>query len=397
MKMTAIREKYRALRWLIPLILGSLVVALPRPGWAHTLGEGYIFIDVTNSSLSGWVEITLTDLDAALDLDGNGDGKISDEEQLANLERIRDYVFERVAIGDANRDYTLEFTGREVRNVTLSPYLMLHFATNVQQVPDTLQIDYRLLFEVDPRHRGFLVINSNGKSGIADTGEGVTLIFSPTNTTQELNLTRLSAWTSFVDFLKHGVWHIWIGFDHVLFLIALILPSVLLRKGTHWEPVSEFRQAIWNIVKIVTLFTIAHTITLTLATLDLVRMPGRLVEAVIAASVIIAALNNIFPIIRERIGWVVFAFGLFHGFGFASVLRDLTSNATNLAADLAGFNIGVEIGQIVIILAAFPLLFFIRSKRIYPRLLMPVGSFVIALLALGWLVERVANVEFMPV
>lgn len=390
-------QRIEILRWLLLIVAASLCIALPRTGYAHTLGEGYIFIDVTDSSLSGWVEVTLTDLDAALGLDSDGDGKVSGDEQLTNLDRIRDYVFGRVSIGDASNDYTLDFIDHEVRNVPLSSYLLMHFTTDRQQVPDTLRVGYRLLFDVDPLHRGFLVINSNGKTDIVDTGEGVTLIFSPTRVEQELDLTRLSAWASFVDFLKHGVWHIWIGFDHVLFLIALILPAVLRRRETRWEPVSSFRQAIWNVVKIVTLFTIAHTITLTLATLDVVRMPGRLVEAVIAASVVIAALNNIYPIIRERIGWVVFAFGLFHGFGFASVLQDLTSNATNLAADLAGFNIGVEIGQLVIILAAFPLLFFIRSNRAYPRLLLPVGSFVIALLATGWLVERVANVEFMPV
>lgn len=397
MKIRACLEKIKNLQWLALFVAATLIVTVPRPGLAHTLGEGYIFIDVTETSLSGWVEVTLTDLDAALGLDSDKDGKVSEDEQLANLDRIRDYVFGRVDIGDQYRDYALVFTDHEIRNVPLSPYLMMHFTTNERQIPDTLRIAYRLLFDNDPQHRGFLVINSNGKSGIVDTGEGVTLIFSPTNNEQELDLTRLSAWTSFVDFLKHGVWHIWIGFDHVLFLIALILPSVLLRKDTRWEPVSGFRQAIWNVVKIVTLFTIAHTITLTLATLDVVRVPGRLVEAVIAASVVIAALNNIFPIIQKRIGWVVFVFGLFHGFGFASVLQELTSNATNLAADLAGFNIGVEIGQLVIILAAFPVLFLLRSNRAYPRLLLPVGSLVIALLAAGWLVERVANVDFMPV
>ncbi|MBT8103727.1 MAG: HupE/UreJ family protein [Gammaproteobacteria bacterium] len=395
--MTQIYRRIKLTRWLGLLLTLCIVIACPRQLFAHSLGEGYLFIDVSDSSLSGWVEITLTDLDAALSIDGDSDGKVSEEEMLANFERVRGYVFEHVGIGTGDREYELEFTNYELRNVALSPFLMMHFRTIERQIPDVLHIQYRMLFDIDPQHRGFLVISSNEKGGIVDTGEGVTLIFSPTKTEQDIDLTRLSPWVSFVDFLKHGVWHIWIGFDHVLFLVALILPSVLIRQDARWEPVGEFRQAIWNVVKIITLFTVAHTVTLTLAALDLVRVPGRLVEAVIAASVIIAALNNIFPVIRERIGWVVFLFGLFHGFGFASVLQDLTSNATNLAADLAGFNIGVEIGQLAIMLVVFPLLFVFRSKYVYRQVLLPVGSFVIAVLAAGWLVERVADLEFMPI
>lgn len=395
--MTHIFRKIQYARCVQFLCVFIILVTCPRQLLAHSLGEGYIFIDVSDTSLSGWVEITLTDLDAALGIDNNSDGKVSEVEMTTNLDRIRSYVFDRVGIGEEQRDYKLRFTDHELRNVNLSRYLMLKFETDENQVPDVLRIQYRMLFDVDSMHRGFLVINSNGKSDFVNTGEGVTLIFSPQKTEQELDVTRLSAWTSFLDFLKHGIWHIWIGFDHVLFLIALVLPSVLVWRNSRWEPVSDFRHAMWNVVKIVTLFTIAHTITLTLATLNLVQLPGRFVEAIIAASVVVAALNNIFPVIGKRIGWVVFLFGLFHGFGFASVLQDLTSNATNLAADLAGFNIGVEIGQLAIILVAFPLFFMFRVSPAYRRGLVPIGSLLIAVLALAWLVERVANLEFMPI
>ena len=383
--------------WLQTLFALTVLVVGSTPASAHSLGEGYLFIDVTDTSLSGWVEVTPTDLDEALSIDGNGDGKVSDDELQANLEQIRDYVFQRVGLGDGVRRYELTFTGHEQRNVDLSPYLLLKFTTTEMEIPDILHVEYRLLFEADPDHRGFLVINSNGKGPAVDTGEDVTLIFSPANARQDIDLTRLTAWFSFIDFLKHGIWHIWIGFDHILFLVALILPSVLYRRNTNWEPVTRFHQAFWNVIKIVTLFTIAHTITLTLATLGVVTLPGRLVEAVIAASVIAAALNNVYPLVNRHIGWVVFVFGLFHGFGFASVLQDLTTNATSLAADLAGFNIGVEIGQVAIIAVVFPLLYLLRNQRFYPQGLLPVGSAAIALFAFGWLIERVANLEFMPI
>ncbi len=395
--MTATARFSKLRRCLLPLALSCFALLPSPPVFAHALGEGYIFIEVSDDSLSGWVEITLTDLDNAIGLDANGDGKVSEDEMLAEMGRIREYVAERVSIGDGARAFDLEFTDHELRRVPISPFLILNFETGETRIPDVLQIGYRMLFEKDSRHRGFLVVSANAKSDFVNTGEGVALIFSPSKTEQDIDLMRLSAWTSFVDFLRHGIWHIWIGFDHILFLVALLFPAVLVREGARWQPVSNFREAMWNVVKVVTLFTVAHTITLTLAAMGLVKVPGRLVEAVIAASVIVAALNNVFPFIRRHIGWVVFLFGLFHGFGFASVLQELSENAANIAADLAGFNIGVEIGQLAIVAVAFPLLYSLRSSRAYTGVMVPAGSLLIGLLAFGWLVERVANLQFMPI
>ena len=108
--MTQLVPKIELYRWFRLLFLLGLLIACTRPTSAHSLGEGYVFIDVSNSSLSGWVEVTLTDLDAALSIDRNGDGKVSEDEALANLDRIRVYVFERVGIGSVDRAYTLKFT-----------------------------------------------------------------------------------------------------------------------------------------------------------------------------------------------------------------------------------------------------------------------------------------------
>ena len=122
-----------------------------------------------------------------------------------------------------------------------------------------------------------------------------------------------------------------------------------------------------------------------------------MVESVIAASVVAAALNNIVPIFRGHIGFVVFGFGLFHGFGFASVLSHLITNRSNLIVDLLGFNVGVELGQIGIVLVAFPVLVGLRNTVFYRRMLLPVGSAIIMLLASGWLVERVFDLDLMPI
>jgi len=160
--------------------------------------------------------------------------------------------------------------------------------------------------------------------------------------------------------------------------------------------VERFRPALINVLKIVTAFTLAHSLTLSLATLGIVRLPPRLVESTIAASVILAALNNIRPVLGER-GWIVaFCFGLVHGFGFANVLVDLGLARPTLALALIGFNLGVEIGQLAIVAAFLPLAFGLRGSWVYQRLTFRFGSAVIALLAATWMMERIFDFKWLP-
>jgi hypothetical protein len=178
------------------------------------------------------------------------------------------------------------------------------------------------------------------------------------------------------------------GIDHLLFLLSLLLPAVLYRKEGRWEPVPDARPALISILKVVTAFTLAHSITLTLAALDVVRLPSRLTESVIAASIIVAALNNIFPVVTERRARIAFAFGLLHGFGFASVLSDMGLPHGARVISLLAFNLGIETGQLAVVLSVMPILYFIRAGSVYRRGVMPWGSAVIAAIATIWLVQR---------
>ncbi|MGH8809316.1 MAG: HupE/UreJ family protein, partial [Noviherbaspirillum sp.] len=196
-------------------------------------------------------------------------------------------------------------------------------------------------------------------------------------------------------YVQEGVWHIWIGFDHILFLLALLLPAVARRQRYAWQAVDAFKPAFWNVFKIVTAFTVAHSITLTLATLGVVSLPSRLVESVIAASVVAAALNNVSPIVSERRWAIAFAFGLVHGFGFASVLSDLGLPQHALVLALVGFNLGVEVGQLAIVAVFLPLAYALRYTFIYRRVVLLGGSLLIASLAAVWFVERAFDMRLL--
>jgi hypothetical protein len=174
--------------------------------------------------------------------------------------------------------------------------------------------------------------------------------------------------------------------------VSLLLPAVLVRRDDRWQPAPDFKAAFLDVAKIVTAFTLAHSITLSLATLDLVTLPSRWVESAIALSVVLAALNNLVPVVQRGRWIAAFAFGLLHGFGFAGALQDLGLPTGSLALSLAGFNIGVELGQLAIVAAFLPVAFAVRATWAYPRVVLAGGSAVIVAIAGVWLAERAFDV-----
>jgi hypothetical protein len=167
-----------------------------------------------------------------------------------------------------------------------------------------------------------------------------------------------------------------------LFLAALIIPSVLLRENF------SFSKVLTDVTRIVTCFTLAHSITLIAAALKLVMLPSWLVETAIALSVAIAGCNIIFPVINHCRGRIAFVFGLVHGFGFASVLSELSLSSTNLYASLGGFNLGVEAGQLLIVMVILPILYAARNLWSYQKLVIPGTGAAIVSMGCFWVVER---------
>ena len=267
---------------------------------------------------------------------------------------------------------------------------MLIFDAICTAEPRVLDVDYGLFFDIDPQHHGIVRV---------DDGAGTrTAIFTPADHRQRFEQTTLAPGHQLASAITLGVHHIFAGIDHLLFLIALLLPSVLVRKGsvpgarakpiTGWEPVASFRPAVMDVLKIVTAFTVAHSITLSLSALEVLRLPSRFVESGIAASVVLAAVNNIFRVLDEDRWTAAFALGLLHGFGFSATLMDLGLPRKNLVLTLFGFNVGVEVGQMCVVAAFLPLAFLARRTISYRRLGLVTGSVVIAAVASAWFVER---------
>ena len=274
---------------------------------------------------------------------------------------------------------------QQVERHTDGAYSVLRFRADCAAPVAALDVGYRLFAELDPQHKGLLRLSHGGATSTA--------IFSPQQARQRLALAAPDRLGQCGAYVRHGVWHIWIGFDHILFLLALLLPAVLVAGGT--RPAESFKACAVDVLKVVTAFTAAHSVTLTLASLTVVALPSRWVESAIAASVVLAALNNLLPLFRGRRALAAFAFGLVHDFGFAGVLADLGLPQGALVGSLLGFNLGVEIGQLAIVAAFLPLAYLLRRTWLY-RLLLGAGSALIALLAALWLAERALELKLLP-
>jgi hypothetical protein len=284
----------------------------------------------------------------------------------------------------------LKFRVTDLETVKLKDldYARVRFAAT-GAAPAVLEINGGALFNVDTNLHGRLRVDHGERTETAS--------FNAEHPVWRVNLAEASsrgaqAWT----FIREGTGHIWQGPDHILFLLALLLPAVLRREKGAWKAVDAFRPAAVSIVKIVTAFTVAHSITLSLAVLGIVKVSGRVVEPIIAASVIAAAANNLRPWFGER-GWMVaFAFGLVHGLGLAGGLIDFGLRRETLALALVGFNVGVELGQLAIVAVFLPMAFALRGSWFYRTAIFKFGSGLVILIATVWMAERLFNFKLLP-
>jgi len=351
---------------------------------AHKPSDAYVTLERDGATLHGRFDIALRDLDNALDLDANGDADITWGEVRTRRADIAAYALPRLRISAAGGPCTLKAVDFAIDAHTDGAYVVLGLDGTCPQVASTLAIGYRLFADIDPQHRGLVkyVEHRQSRSYILGNGEPE----------RSISAASAGAAQAFTTYLDEGVRHISTGFDHLLFLLSLLLPAVLVRRDTRWLAAQSLGASLVDVAKVVTAFTLAHSITLALAALSIIVLPARLVESGIALSVVLAALNNVFPVVAGSRWAVAFAFGLLHGFGFASALQDLGLAAGSLALSLAAFNLGVELGQLAIVLAFLPLAFALRSTWTYRRVVVGGGSLAIAAVASLWLVERAFDV-----
>lgn len=360
-----------------------LLMSFSLPALAHKQSDSYLSITqpADGPALSLQWDIALRDLEHAIGLDTNADATITWGELKQRQTAIASYAQAHLQIASgATRNCPLQFQQMLVDEHVDGKYAVLRFNAACEQRASQIDVSYSLLFDIDPNHHGLLNLTSNGTSRAA--------VFSASTSRQQFDLGVTQRSGQLGAFIRQGIWHIWEGYDHVLFLLTLLLPAVVLYRDRRWEPRESLRDSTIDVVKVVTAFTLAHSITLTLGALGWIYAPTRWVESAIALTVMFGALNILFPIVRERRWLLAFVFGLIHGLAFASVLVDLGLQGGNLLLALLGFNVGVEIGQLAIVIVVVPLMYAARRTTIFRRGLLPLGSIVVSCIAAYWFVSR---------
>lgn len=198
-------------------------------------------------------------------------------------------------------------------------------------------------------------------------------------------------WAGAGDLFKLGMTHIAQGTDHLLFLLTLLLPAALRAENGRWAGVVGARRLVFNLLGVVTAFTIGHSLTLVLGATGLVHVPEKPVEIAIALSILVSALHAWGPIFPRREGWIAGAFGLVHGLAFADALRDLQLGGAKLAAGICAFNLGIESVQTVLVLLAAPLLLVLARTRWFQPMRLSVAALA-GLMALVWIAARTSGV-----
>lgn len=367
-------------------------------GAAHAHSASTSYLKVENAQGKDvpltW-RIALRDIDALLDLDADRDGKLTWGEVEDRGADIAQLAARSLSARAENAACPIVLDAPRFEAIDGTGFAQLAGVARCASSPARIELKVMLFAVVDPSHRALVTTPETTRPALLAPNGTLSIAFPAAGTSDARDAPP--AEHGFGAMFVDGVLHILGGFDHMLFLVALMLPAVVERQRGRWVARADVRGALIQVAWIATAFTLAHSITLALASFHLVRVPASVIEPLIAATVLVTALNNLWPVVTTRLAFASFGFGLVHGFGFAEVLAPLNLPALELARALLAFNLGVEGGQLIVVAASFSLLALARRWRGYPRWILGGGSAALALIASAWIVERVFEVSILGV
>jgi hypothetical protein len=346
---------------------------------SHESSTSYLKLDArADGSLDGSLDVGVLDLSWSVPLDADGDGRVLWREVEAAKSAIAGLVADKLIVERGGRPCTFHVTDVLVTRHVGEPYLSLPFVGRCEAA-GLLGMRSDLFFGEDSGHRTLFDVR---------TPSGPMAGFLTVSAREWQQSRAPNPWTTFAAFVVQGIWHVWTGYDHLAFLLSLLLPCALTVARGAWRPAEGLRVVLRDLLRIITAFTVAHSITLGLATLQVVSVSARIIEPLIAATIVIAALLNLFPKAARLRLPLAFSFGLIHGFGFALALSELAPVRGQIVALLAGFNIGVELAQLSVVLLVAPVLVVLRQSAVYATRLMPAASVAVAAAGCIWLGAR---------
>jgi hydrogenase/urease accessory protein HupE len=346
------------------LISFLLLLFFTQISFAHDPGLSSADVALNEKGVDVAITFAVQDTESFAPMDKDGDADVSQAEREASKPEVATLIAKELEV-TLNNQNVKPF---EIANVTFDAQNNAHLLFHYQPAATSLKMQLLFLNKLPDGHKQVVTIKDAAGKSLSEK------MLTQQDNSIELNLNVGESSSMFKDFFLLGVEHILTGYDHLLFLFALLIV-------TH---------RFWAAFGIITFFTIAHSITLAIAGMDLLTIPSTIVEPLIAASIVYVGVENL--IVKEPKGrkYLTFAFGLIHGFGFAAVLQEMniTSIESGILVPLFSFNIGVETGQLVVTAISLPIIWWLHTKPLIEKYFVPICSIIVCLAGSFWLLER---------
>lgn len=383
-------------QWFRALLVLAVGVASQQT-FAHQQPVTLVVLEVAPKNVAMTLHVPLNELELAF---GN-DVTQSPEKNLPEWRnQFSQYLTKHIHLTTAQQPWILEVKGMVVtpaEQIESGPFqeitVQLLLTPPVNISPRKFTLNYDLIMHQVVTHKALVSIKNDWERGqISEQSVGVIQV--TTQTTQieplEINLESGSWWDGFKGMVSLGMHHIKEGTDHLLFLLVLLLPVTLLLKGRQWGGFGGSQYSLSRLFKIVTAFTVGHSVTLLAGALGWLRLPQQPVEVLIAFSILVSAVHAIRPIFPGKEMYVSAGFGLVHGLAFATILADLNLSAAPMVLSILGFNLGIEVMQLFVIAITVPWLILLSLTPFY-KWVRITSALLAAIASLGWFANRVSG------
>ncbi|ARK10814.2 HupE/UreJ family protein [Fibrella sp. ES10-3-2-2] len=385
-------------------VLVWLITSLPSWLTAHPMPNSVVLLDIQADRVAGEVQLPLSELELAF-------GHALAQQPGTLIARfgpeLRRYIQAHIRpTGPTGRTWTVEVGDLSVQSVAGTMPGMASYTELTAQVllrppvgesPRRFTLHYDVIVHQLVTHKTLVSIRQDWETGRFDQDPaqiGVVQLDVPSNTIPPLAINQApgTVWRGFKSMVGLGIDHIAAGTDHLLFLLALLLPAPLLVSGKRWGRYGGPRYSLLQLLRIVTAFTVGHSITLLIGAAGWWQLPAQPVEILIAFSILVSAIHAWRPLFAGREVWVAAGFGLIHGLAFASTLANLTLSPGRMALSILGFNLGIELMQLVVIGLTIPWLILLSRTLAY-GFIRVAGALFAGIAALAWLSERILGQE----
>lgn len=373
----------------LALLLGGLGtwLLLTAPAVAHNMPNSMVFLDFHRDGVSTELVLPLNELELAFKQPLMQEPEATVRNHGPKLQR---YILENIhPKAPDGREWKVELRDQSVLMGGEQPDLLVHvWMTPPEGAPlRRFTFDFSVIHDEVMNHSSMVAIRNDWNNAVFSSKPEPVGTIQYTITSLEIDRTQGNWWQGFRSVLELGIHHIAEGTDHLLFLLVLLLPAPLLAGKARWKGFGGWKKSFSKLLKIVTAFTIGHSLTLLIGAVGWIKPPSQPIEVLIAFSILVSAIHAIRPCFPERETWIAGGFGLIHGLAFAGSIAEFGFSPWHLALSILGFNLGIELMQLAVVLMIVPWLILLSRTRFYSPVRLT-GAVFAGVAAIAWIGER---------